>query len=518
MPEVGTTARTTTPTSLPTGLAALAGIAAGAVTVGVGSLVALFTGASTNPLTAVGATFVDATPAWLKEFATTNFGTNDKLVLGIGEVIVLAGLAALAGILAARRWVWGAILVVLLAAVAGLAALSRPDAGSLAAVPSVAGGVAGLIALRLLIDRLPAGASDDRARTGTDRRSFLLATSAAAGLGVVAAVVGRSVGAAGRAARAARASLTLPPPATSAAPVPAGVQVTGIEPWATPPTDFYRIDTALAVPQVDPSTWELRVHGLVEDEVTLTWDELQAADLVEAWVTLCCVSNPVGGDLIGNQRWLGMPVRELLARAKPHADADMVLSTSADGFTASTPIEALTDDRDALLAVGMNDEPLPIEHGFPVRMVVPGLYGYVSATKWVVDLEVTRFADKTAYWTDRGWSPQGPVKTQSRISVPRSGAEVKAGDVVVAGTSWAQHRGITRVQVRVDDGAWQDADLADDGGIDTWRQWSWRWPATAGHHRLYVRAFDPNGPQSGRNVDVIPDGAEGYDQVGVDVT
>ncbi|ROS31284.1 molybdopterin-dependent oxidoreductase [Cellulomonas sp. PhB150] len=530
------------------GLAALAGLAAGAVTVGVGSLVALFTGAASDPINAVGATFVDATPLWLKEFATSTFGTDDKLVLGLGEVLVLALLAAVAGVLAARRWAWGATLVVLLAAVSGIAAMSRPDTGTLAAVPSVAAGVAGLVSLRLLVDRLPRVAAKaarptpaapdprpvDSARPigaaaattpaprpapGPDRRAFLQATAAAASLGVIAAFVGRAVGATGRAARSARAALRLPAPATTAAPVPTGVQVDtpGMEPWETPPDDFYRIDTALVVPQVDPSTWELRVHGLVEQEVTLTWDELLASELVEAWVTLCCVSNPVGGDLIGNQRWLGLPIREVLARAKPHADADMVLSKSSDGFTASTPIEALTDDRDALLAIGMDGEPLPIEHGFPVRMVVPGLYGYVSATKWVVDLEVTRFADKTSYWTDRGWSPHGPVKTQSRISVPRYDDSLKAGEIVVAGTSWAQHRGVTRVQVRVDSGPWVDVDLADDGGIDSWRQWSYRWQAEPGRHTLLVRAYDPDGVQSGKRVDVVPNGAEGYDQVQVTV-
>ena len=533
------------------GLAALAGLAAGAVTVGVGSLVSLLTGAATNPVIAVGATFVDATPLWLKEFATSTFGTDDKLVLGIGEVLVLALLAALAGVLAARRWAWGATLVVLLAAGSGIAAMSRPDTGVLAAVPSVAAGIAGLITLRLLVDRLPPlpepapriddhqasdDASDDRppvaagwatpptpprptATTGTDRRSFLQATAAAASLGVVAAFVGRAVSSSARAVLAARSALHLPAPKTTAAPVPAGVQVDapGMEPWLTPATEFYRIDTALVVPQIDPAGWSLRVHGLVEQEVRLTWDELLASDLVEAWVTLCCVSNPVGGDLISNTRWLGLPIRELLARAKPHADADMVLSTSSDGFTASTPIEALTDDRNALLAIGMDGEPLPLEHGFPVRMVVPGLYGYVSATKWVVDLEVTRFADATAYWTDRGWSEKGPVKTQSRISVPRTTDPLVAGEVVVAGTAWAQHRGVTRVQVRVDDGPWQDTTLAEDGSIDSWRQWSWRWQADAGDHVLRVRAFDPNGPQSGQEVDVVPNGAEGYDEVEVSV-
>ncbi|KGM02257.1 molybdopterin-dependent oxidoreductase, partial [Cellulomonas cellasea] len=332
-------------------------------------------------------------------------------------------------------------------------------------------------------------------------------------------VAGRTLGAGRRVVEAVRDAVRLPA-ATRAAPLPAGVDsgVPGVDPWVTRNSTFYRIDTALTVPRVDPTTWSLRVHGLVEREVTLTFDELLSSELVEAWVTLACVSNEVGGDLVGNARWLGLPLRELLERAGPSPDADMVLSTSADGFTASTPIEALTDDRDALLAVGMNGEPLPVEHGFPVRMVVPGLYGYVSATKWVVDLEVTRFADAEAYWTVRGWSERGPVKTQSRIEVPRHASQVTAGRVVVAGTAWAQQRGVEGVEVRVDDGPWRPATLAADGGIDSWRQWTYAWDATPGTHELRVRASDPDGPQTADVARVVPDGATGHHTVRVSVT
>ncbi|MFC8193587.1 molybdopterin-dependent oxidoreductase, partial [Cellulomonas sp. NPDC057328] len=503
--------------------AAAAGVAAGAVTVGVGALVAAVTGASSDPLVAVGAAFVDLTPAWLKDWAVTAFGTADKVALAVGQAVVLALLAALAGVLARRRWSSGAVLVVALGGLAGVAATTRPDAGLLAPVPSVAGALAGLLVLRALLRRVPpptAAPSPLPAGPAATRRGFLLAASLATAAGVVALAVGRAAGAAGRGVQAVREAVRLPAPARPAPAPPADVQVDvdGAEPWATPPATFYRIDTALVVPQVDPSTWRLRVHGLVEQEVELTWDELLASDLVEAWVTLACVSNPVGGALVGNQRWLGLPVREVLARARPTADADMVLSRSVDGFTASTPIEALTDDRAALLAVAMDGAPLPPEHGFPVRLVVPGLYGYVSATKWVTELEVTRFDRAEAYWTRRGWSARGPVKTQSRIDVPRSGSTVPAGDVVVAGTAWAQHRGITGVQVRVDDGPWENAELAGDGGVDTWRQWRWTWPgATAGAHRLHVRASDPDGPQTGVPQGVVPDGATGYHRVDVTV-
>lgn len=502
-----------------TGLAAVAGLVAGIVTIGVGAVVALVTGPSSDPLVAVGSAFVDATPAWLKEFATSTFGTSDKVVLGLGELVVLLALAALAGVLAARRWAWGAILVVLLGAAAALAAMARPDAGALAGLPAVVGTVAGLWTLRFLIRKIPAPDASAR-QAAIGRRGFLQATLAAGALGVVALLVGRTIGSNARGAQTARDALKIPKAGTPVAPVPAGVDVgvEGVDPWLTPAEDFYRIDTALTVPHVDPSTWSLRIHGMVDKEITLTWDELLGSDLVEAYVTLACVSNPVGGDLISNQKWLGLPIKGLLERANPTGDADMVLSTSVDGFTAGTPLEVLMDGRDALLAIAMDGEPLPFEHGFPVRMVVPGLYGYVSATKWVTDLEVTRFADAEAYWTKRGWSPEGPVKTQSRIDVPKASTTVPAGTVVVAGTSWAQHRGVKGVQVRVDDGAWNDATLADDGGIDSWRQWTWSWDAEPGDHELFVRAFDPQGPQTGAVQGEIPDGATGYDTVRVKVS
>ena len=336
----------------------------------------------------------------------------------------------------------------------------------------------------------------------------------------MSAAIGSALGSVGRAASAARAAVVLPRAARPAPAVPAGAQspTPGVVPFVTPNPDFYRIDTALVVPDVDPSSWTLRVHGLVEHEVTLTFAELLASNLVEADVTLTCVSNPVGGDLIGNARWLGLPIRDVLSRAAPDPSADMVLSTSIDGFTASTPLSVLTDGRDALLAVGMNGEPLPVAHGFPVRMVVPGLYGYVSATKWVVDLEVTRFADRTAYWTERGWSPRGPVKTSSRIEVPRPGTVVRPGPVAVGGTAWAQHRGITAVQVRVDDGPWTAVTLAAEDTVDTWRQWSWTWDATPGTHTLAVRATDAvDGVQTGTAADVVPDGATGWDTIDVTV-
>lgn len=506
--------------------AAIAGIAAAAVAIGTSALVAAVVAPSATTLLAVGSAFIDLTPSWLKDLAIAAFGVQDKLALQVGMVIVIAALGALAGILGARRWAWGATLVIALSAVVGLAALTRPTASTIDVVPSLAGALAGVAVLWGLLRRLrsveagavAAGAEAQPGVTGAmRRRSFVALSGGAVLLGALAAVGGQVLGAGRAAVESARSALRLPTAARSAPPLPEGVQVDGVGPFVSANRDFFRIDTALTPPTVDPQTWVLRVHGLVEREVELTFDELLAEDLVEAWMTLACVSNPIGGDLIGNAKWLGYPIRDLLARAGPLPGADMVLSTSADGFSASTPLPVLLDDRDALLAVGMNDEPLPVRHGFPVRMVVPGLYGFVSATKWVVDLEVTRFRDATAYWTVRGWAPRGPVKTASRIEVPRGGSSVPPGAVKVGGSAWAQHRGIEKVEVRVDGGPWQEADLAAVPGLDTWRQWAFTWDATPGQHVLEARASDPDGPQTEQRSSVAPDGATGLHEIRVTV-
>ena len=353
-----------------------------------------------------------------------------------------------------------------------------------------------------------------------DRRRFLTWAGGAAVIGGLAAFGGYALQAGSRAVTAIRDTITLPTPtATATVPPSAELDIEGLSPVVTPNAQFYRIDTALAVPAVDPSTWSLRIHGMVDQEVTLTWDELLALPLEESATTLTCVSNEVGGGLIGNAVWLGYPIRELLARAAPTADADMVLSRSVDGFTASTPLAVLEDDRNAILAIGMNGDPLPPEHGFPVRMVVPGLYGYVSATKWVVDLEVTRFDLAAAYWTDRGWSERGPIKISSRIDVPRSGQTLSEGPITVAGVAWHQHVGIESVDVQVDDGPWQPATLATAISIDTWVQWRFDWDAPSGTHTLRVRATGADGEVQTSDVQgPVPDGSTGLDERTVDVT
>ena len=506
---------------------AVAGIAAGALTVGVAELtaaVAVRMGAAgtPSPVVALGEAFIDRTPPWLKDAAVSTFGTHDKSALlgGIALVVVVA--AAVSGVLAAWRRVAGLLLVVALVAVAGLAVLSRPHAGPGTVLPTLVGAVCGLVALSRLVDRAVAlDRPPADAPRSLDRRGFLTALVGSGAVAVLAGAGSLVVARASRAVQAGRSALRLPTP-TGARPTAAelaSLDVPGITAMVTPPDLFYRIDTAISVPLVSPGDWHLRVHGMVENPLDLSFDDLLALPMIERMTTLTCVSNDVGGDLVGNQVWLGHPIRDLLARAKPLAGADMVLSTSADGWTAGTPLEALTDpDRDALLAVGMGGAPLPVEHGFPVRMVVPGLYGYVSATKWVVDLEVTRFDQAEGYWTPRGWSARGPVKTESRIDVPRAGRTVRAGRVTVAGVAWAQHRGVQRVEVRVDQGPWQTATLAGGGTRDTWKQWTYAWDATRGDHTLQVRATDATGAvQTGEQTTPAPDGATGWHTVSVTV-
>ncbi|MCZ2264521.1 molybdopterin-dependent oxidoreductase [Isoptericola sp. QY 916] len=506
---------------------ALAGVVATAAGLAVAELVAAFVDPSSSPVVAVGGAVVDGVPGWLKDLAVSWFGTADKAVLlATMGVVSLAG-AALAGVLERRRPPWGAVLLGAVGVVAAVVAAGRPGANIAWALPSLLGVVAAIALLSALLRRVETWfAEDERPRAdrryAIDRRRFLQWTGVTAAGAVVVLGVSRVVSAGGRAVTAAREAIRLPRPATTAPAVPAGADlgVEGAAPYVTPNPEFYRIDTALVVPQVDPDDWSLTVTGLVDEPFTITWDDLLALPLEEHHVTLACVSNEVGGDLIGNALWLGYPVRELLARAKPQGGADMVLSRSTDGFTAGTPLEVLQEaDRDCLVAVGMNGEPLPTEHGFPARLVVPGLYGYVSATKWVTELKVTRFADEQGYWTPRGWSALGPIKLSSRIDVPRPGDDLPAGAVTLAGVAWAQHTGIERVEVRVDDGDWVAADLADTVGPDTWRQWRLDWDATPGDHLVAVRATDADGNlQVEAEAPPAPDGATGWHTIELTIT
>lgn len=488
-------------------LAGAAGVLAGE---GVSRLVDV-----TGPVVAVGNRAVDLTPRPLKEWAIATFGSADKAVLVGGVLVTLLVAVLVLGWVGARRRGVALLGMTALVGLAALAMVLDPAQGGgapalVAAVLTML--VVGVGGLAWLLSALPARVG--RAQ-GLDRRRFLLATSSVAALGAAGAAA-RTVG-----GPSGSTSLDLPTAATPADPIPEGVSfdIDGLTPHVTPTPDFYRVDTALQVPSVDAASHVLRITGMVDRPLELTMQDLLSRDLVERRITLTCVSNEVGGDLLGNATWLGIPVRELLAEAGVQAGADAVRSVSVDGYTAGTPLEVLTDDREALLAVGMNGVPLPAEHGHPLRMVTPGLYGYVSATKWLTELEVTRFADFTAYWTDRGYAAKAPIKLSSRIDVPGSFAQLEAGEVTVAGVAWAQTVGIERVQVRADEGEWQDAELGAEDSDQTWRAWRWRWSAEPGSHRLEVRATDRAGTvQTSRREPIAPDGSTGWHNVTVSVS
>ncbi|MFC7455751.1 molybdopterin-dependent oxidoreductase [Brachybacterium sp. GCM10030267] len=501
----------------------LAGVIAGIVLLAVAELASLAFSSSSAPFVAVGGGFIDIIPPAVKDLAIALFGTHDKTVLFASMLTVYVVLTGLNGWLGSRRPAIAAVVLAGLGLFAAVIVLTRAQNTAVDAIPTVLGTVVAVPALLMLL-RLVRGPSvpaddDGAAEAAWTRRRSLVGVGAVGVLAVVVAAGARGVNASRDLARRA-AEFTLPSPRSRAEEIPEGAQidVAGMPPFLTPTDDFYRIDTALAVPRVDPTTWQLRIHGLVERELTLSFEDLLAEPMTEAHVTLACVSNPVGGDLAGNATWLGVPVATLLERAGVREGADMVLSRSVDGFTASTPLKALTDGRDSLLAVGMNGQPLPQEHGYPVRMVVPGLYGYVSATKWLTELTVTRFADDTAYWSTRGWSERGPIKTASRIDVPRSSATLAPdaeGAVMLGGTAWAQQRGIAAVEVRIDDGEWREATLGSEVSADTWAQWSLRWEEAApGEHTAEVRATDGEGEvQTEQRANPAPNGASGWHRV-----
>ncbi|MEV8337831.1 molybdopterin-dependent oxidoreductase [Leucobacter sp. NPDC077196] len=515
---------------------ALAGVVSAAAFLAVAELVTLLVAPESSPILAVGSFVIDIVPQPIKEFAIATFGEADKVVLlcSLGLAVTVA--AAIGGILQFFARPFGLVVLVIAGALSTAATVTRAGASVLAAAPPVLGTLVGCAMLILLITRLRVWSGDavagSAARTGSPdaeapaarevgRRSFLIVTGAVGLSAVVVGIGARLLNATSASIDAARRELRLPEPRTTVA-IPQGAEfeVDGLSPLITPNADFYRVDTALTVPAVDPSTWRLVIDGMVRKRVELSFDDLVGMGLDEYSVTLTCVSNEVGGGLVGNAIWQGVPIRDILKMAGPQTGADMVLSRSVDGYTASTPLESLTDDGlDAIFAVAMNGEPLPLEHGFPVRMVVPGLYGYVSATKWVTELKVTTFDADEAYWTPRGYSAQAPIKFASRIDTPRTGKPVVAGTVAVAGVAWAQTVGIDRVEVRIDDGDWQSATLSNPINSDTWVQWMMPWEATAGTHYVEVRAINKNGEtQTEERAPIAPDGSSGWQRVLVTVS
>ncbi|MEV0600377.1 molybdopterin-dependent oxidoreductase [Streptomyces sp. NPDC050315] len=547
-----------------TAAAAVSGLLAGYSALAAAELVSVAVRPEASPVTAVGGAVIDRTPAPLKDWAIRQFGSNDKLVLQLGILAALALFALALGILALRIRRTASLGVLVFGVVGALAATGRPDSTEAwDAVPSLAGAVVGAGVLYWLIGRLAVGTGEPGETTATHtgtgtgpdaatgpgpesgpptadglrrpgtfrgpgRRGFLLGAGAVAAASTGAGALGcqLNTGTAAQ-AEASRAAVRLPQPASPAPKLPRGVdqRLPGLTPFTTTNRDFYRVDTALTVPRLNADRWRLRIHGKgVTTPLTLDYQDLLRRDLIERDITMTCVSNEVGGPYIGSARWLGAPLAGLLREAgvRPPSQggpADQLVARSVDGMTIGTPVETVMDGRDAMLAVGMNGEPLPFIHGFPVRMLVPGLYGYVSACKWIQDIELTTFDAYDTYWVKRSWARKAPIKTQSRIDTPKPFASVKAGTVTVAGVAWTQHKGIDRVDVRVDGGRWQEARLATEGPVDTWRQWLWEWPARPGTHTLEVRATDRTGyTQTSKRARPIPNGASGWHSVVVTVT
>lgn len=474
-----------------------------AAALGAGELAAGLVPAFPSLVSGVATVIIDVVPAPVKDAAIALFGTADKVVLGVGIAVVALALGAF---VLPRLGPGGRAALLAGFGVAGAAAAARSPL--VAPVPALLTGAlaagAGLGAARLL---------DGGAVTDGDRRRFLrLAGTVAAGA-VVAGIAGTILS-----GRMGSRALVLPGPVEPLAGPPPDL-LAGISPLVTPTEEFFRIDTVpFFPPAVDVDEWRLRITGLVESELAFTLDEILALPLVERYVTLSCVSNEVGGDLVGTARWLGYPLGDLLERAGILPEAAQVVARSVDGFTVGFPVEALGDGRTALLAVGMNGGPLPAEHGFPARLVVSGLYGYVSATKWVTEIELTTWDEFDAYWVRRGWSKEGPVKTQSRIDTPRDGDRLDPGRRSIGGVAWAPGRGIRRVEVRIDAGEWVEAELSEPLTDDTWRQWAVPWEATPGSHTIEVRATDGTGEtQTATRLPPAPNGASGHHTVTVTV-
>lgn len=531
---------TSAPAARPRGswaVSALGGLLTTILAMALGHVVAALLNPAASPVLVVGATVIDLTPTPVKEWAVAEFGTADKPLL-IGTVVAATLLlAAAAGIVAARWFRSGLVLLMLLVATAGVLALTRPFASPVDVVPAIVTALVAGFTLWWWFHRLPhllpptshPGADSDSDSsdssdssdfgqperstppTGPSRRGVLLASGAIAVLATASGAVGQWIAT----VKTRIGNIALPKPVASDPPLPEGLDVLegidGISPFRTPVDDFYRVDINLSVPVVDHNEWTLRVDGDVARPFTIDFDELLAMDMVERDITMTCVSNAVGGEYVGSARWLGVPLVDLLERAEVGRDADQILSTAVDGFTISTPLDVATDGRDALVVVGMNGEPLPREHGFPVRLVIPGLYGFVGSTKWLTQLTLTTYEEQEAYWTERDWATDAPVKISSRIDVPRSGETRSTGEVVIAGVAWAQSSGIGAVEVQIDGGPWTPAELGPDAGTDYWRQWFYRWNSTdQGRHSVTVRAKNNDGEtQTDVQMRSFPEGSSG---------
>jgi DMSO/TMAO reductase YedYZ molybdopterin-dependent catalytic subunit len=515
------------PREVAIGRPALAGAVAALAAIGVSELAA---GVLSAPslVAAVGGVVIDLQPAGAKELVVALFGQNDKLALELFIVVVAVAIGAILGIVARRAFVIGAGGIGLFAFVGLAAAITDPSASP--APAALVAGIAAIVGIQALSWLLrPPGIGDQDGQEGTtrsgmpdwSRRSLLLRGGGLAAASVVAGIGGRRLIDTVRESPTTGETQIPPPGETAVLPPGAELAVEGITPLIVPNERFYRIDTALIVPSVDVAGWSLRVHGLVDRETTLTYEELVELPMIEQYVTIACVSNEVGGDLVGNAKWTGVRLRDVLDIAGVQASATQLVGRSVDGFTAGMPTAWVMDPaREPMIAVRMNDETLPRPHGFPARLIVPGLYGYVSATKWLAELELTTWEGFDGFWIPRGWAKEAPILTQSRVDVPRHRASVPAARVVIAGVAWAPDRGISKVEVAID-GEWRDCTISTPISDATWVQWTYAWDAAAagaGDHEIAVRATDGTGEtQTEMRTRPDPDGARGWHTIEVRV-
>ena len=500
----------------------LAGAFAAGLGLGISELLAGLVAAFPSLFEALGNWVVDVSPTPLREFAIEVFGTADKLVLLISIAVVTLVIGAVVGIFARNRFWLAAVVFIGFGVIAALAGARDPQVSL--GMTIIPGGAAALTGLGVLQWLYGLGRSDEPAEDkepSGSRRAFLLGAGAVLSLAALSGGLGRVLVERAKRAVAGRSEVSLPSAVEPLAPAPAGASfdIEGLDPILVPNQDFYRIDTALSVPRVDLQDWTLTVRGRVNREYTIDFAQLLDMRMVERDITLSCVSNRVGGELVDNARWLGVSLSEILDRAGVADDAEQIVGRSVDDFTVGFPVEAAYDGRDALVAVGMNGEPLPFEHGFPARLVVAGLYGYVSATKWLSEIELTGWEEFDAYWVPRGWAKEAPIKTQSKIDVPGEAEQIPPGATTVAGVAWAPTRGISKVEVQLGEGAdWVEAELSDPLSINSWVQWRIPWDAPEGRQTLTVRATDGDGNlQAEAPSPPAPDGATGWHRIRVSV-
>ena len=455
-------------------------------------------------------------PAGVKEFAIRTFGVNDKTALVVSIYIVIFLLAGLIG----RTFVAGNQgrsyqAIIALTITGAVASLLDSGANIFSLLPSLVAGATAIFVLRWYKSH---DSADEKDENSMGRRE-LVRTLGLIGVGAIAAVGAAKFFRDHASAQLTKLNIALPKPLKflPAPPIDPALTTPGLSTLFTSNQEFYRIDTAISVPNISVDTWRLKIDGMVAHPLEFTYQELINRPAFELDDTIACVSNAVGGNLVGNARWLGIRLDDLIKEAAPTASADQVMGYSSDGFSAGFPL-AILDGRDAMIAIGMNGESLPLAHGFPARIIVPGLYGYVSATKWLTEIELTRFDTKQGYWVPRGWSALGPIKTQSRIDTPRDGTTIKVGKIAIAGVAWAPTRGISLVEVKVGNEPWRAATLGPELAKTTWRQWWIDWPAASGTVNISVRATDDTGAvQSNSHVPVAPNGAEGLHTINITV-